>query len=545
MRKFARLKKPAPLFINYLGKTIFVFVAWVILFSLFFINLNPTSLSKRLKEKEISDLTVYAPFGFEYTDENGHIDYVRKDELIIEKGRSITQKELLKLAALDKAKGSKNNLIFYLGIALLFLGFILVGGTYLAIFANRTFNNNKNLLLILVCFILAILFYEITVFFPVNLYLLPISSLSMLISILLGVHPAFITAVVISLVMGLFLDFKITPLIIFLLCGSLGIILVRNARRRFEILNAGFLVGLLKFVLVYCLSAVQRIPSEIFFKDALYGLGSGFLSAFVIMGFLPIFEGVFKITTNITLLELSDLNHPLLKELILKAPGTYHHSLIVGNLAEAACDAIGANSLLARVGAYYHDIGKIEKPSYFSENESVQKSKHGNLVPSMSALIIINHVKGGVELARKYKLNQVIIDFIEQHHGTGLIYYFYQRALENVKDETDLKEEEFRYPGPKAQSKEAAVVLLADSVEASSRTLANPTPSRIEAMVKRIINNKFIDGQLDECDLSLKDLHKIAESFVRILTGIFHSRIEYPDTKPDEGRQNRKEDKKG
>jgi len=203
----------------------------------------------------------------------------------------------------------------------------------------------------------------------------------------------------------------------------------------------------------------------------------------------------------------------------------------VGNLAEEACNAIGANSLLARVGAYYHDIGKIEKAEYFVENQMGTSSKHEKLAPSMSALIITNHAKDGVELAKKYKLKKAIVDFISQHHGTSLIYYFYQRALEKVKTESELKEEEFRYPGPKPQTKETAIVLLADSVEASSRMLNEPTPARIKGLVQKIINNKFIDGQLDECDLTLKDLNKISDSFVRVLTGVFHTRLEYPESK--------------
>ncbi|MBN1353060.1 MAG: HDIG domain-containing protein, partial [Candidatus Omnitrophica bacterium] len=247
------------------------------------------------------------------------------------------------------------------------------------------------------------------------------------------------------------------------------------------------------------------------------------------------------------------LSNPLLKELTIKAPGTYHHSIQVGNLAEEACDAIGANSLLARVGSYYHDIGKKEKAGYFVENEGTSASKHDKLTPSMSALIITNHTKDGIEIAKKYKLNRAITDFINQHHGTSLIYYFYQRALEKVKSDSELKEEEFRYPGPKPQTKETAIVLLADSVEASSRMLSDPTPARIKSLVQKIINNKFIDGQLDECDLTLKDLHNISESFVRVLTGVFHSRLEYPEAKPkkeiknavkNKGKQSRqKEDK--
>ncbi len=240
---------------------------------------------------------------------------------------------------------------------------------------------------------------------------------------------------------------------------------------------------------------------------------------------MPIYEFLFGLTTDIRLLEIADSNHPLLKEMIIKAPGTYHHSLIVGNLAEAACEEIGANSLLARVAAYYHDIGKIENADYFSENQPRQESRHEKLTPTMSCLIIINHVKKGIELAKKYKLNKKIVDMIPQHHGTSVMHYFYQRALEEIEDVEQIQEEVFRYPGPKPQSKEAAVILLADSVEAASRTITNPTAAKINQIVRMVINNKFIDGQLDECELTLKDLHKIADAFGKVLAGVFHTRI--------------------
>jgi putative nucleotidyltransferase with HDIG domain len=250
------------------------------------------------------------------------------------------------------------------------------------------------------------------------------------------------------------------------------------------------------------------------------------MSGIVVAGVLPIFEYLFRLTTDISLLELSDLNHPLLKEMIIKAPGTYHHSLIVGNLAETAAEAIGANSLLARLGSYFHDIGKLEKAEYFSENQTYTGSKHDNLSPTLSGLVITNHVRYGLELAKRYRLNDDIRDFIIQHHGTSLVFYFYQRALERI-EEGEIKEEKFRYPGPKPQTKETAIVLLADSVEAASRTLANPTPSRLKSLVRRVINNKFIDGQLDECELTLKDLERIADTFTHVLIGIYHTRVEY------------------
>jgi putative nucleotidyltransferase with HDIG domain len=231
------------------------------------------------------------------------------------------------------------------------------------------------------------------------------------------------------------------------------------------------------------------------------------------------------------LLELSDFNHPLLKKMILEAPGTYQHSLVVANLAEAAAESIGANPLLCRVGAYYHDVGKIIKPHYFVENQIPYRDVHKNLKPSISKMIIINHVKEGAELAKKYRLRQTIIDFITEHHGRSLVYYFYQRAKE-LHDQQD-HEEEYRYPGPRPQSKEIAIVSLADTIEAFSRTMEEPTPARIKEMVKDVVRKRFTEGELDESELTLKDLERITESFVRILNAIFHTRINYPQNGSD------------
>jgi len=298
---------------------------------------------------------------------------------------------------------------------------------------------------------------------------------------------------------------------------------------------AGLVIGFANMSYLIGMGLVRGLDFNIYIAESLFGLVNGVMSAVIVTGVLPIFENTFKITTDISLLELADLNHPLLKDMVMEAPGTYHHSLVVGNLAEAACEAIGANSLLARVGSYFHDIGKIEKASYFSENQSIDGSAHDKLSPTMSSLIITNHVKNGVELAQKHKLNKKIIDIIKQHHGTGLVFYFFKRALEKIPDEV-VGEQSFRYPGPKPQTKEAACVLLADSVEAASRALDEPTPSRIKGLVRKIINNKFIDGQLDECDLTLRDLEKISEVFIHILTGIFHTRVEYPEEPKKEKR---------
>ncbi len=313
---------------------------------------------------------------------------------------------------------------------------------------------------------------------------------------------------------------------LFLISGIVASLLVFGSRRRMAIIRSGFITGLAQMA---ALLLVDRfMPADP--AKYLILLINGVVSSVLVLGILPFFEYLFRTVTDISLLELADFDQPLLQRMILEAPGTYHHSLIVGNLSEAACQAIGAHALLARIGAYYHDIGKLYKPDYFSENQDVLESKHENLTPTISKMVIMNHVKEGEELARKYKLNPRLVDFVAQHHGTSLVYFFYRRALENVEEEEKVQEEGFRYPGPKPATKETAVVLLADSVEAAVRSLRDPTPAKIEELVHKIINNKFIDGQLDSCDLTLKDLEKISAVFVRILSGIYHSRVTYPES---------------
>jgi len=321
-------------------------------------------------------------------------------------------------------------------------------------------------------------------------------------------------------------------LMIFMICmfsSATGVIASNNARRRTHLIRSGLQIGVVQSLFILCHGLLMGIASKFLAIQPLTGIINGSLGAFFAAGVLPILEYLFKVSTDIRLLELSDLNHPLLKKLVMEAPGTYHHSLIVGNLAEAAAEVVGAKPLLARVGAYFHDIGKIKKPEYFSENQWRAKSRHDDLIPSMSSLIIISHVKDGVDLAKKYGLNKDIVDIIEQHHGTSLVYFFYKRALIIHGDEQSKpKEEEYRYPGPAPQSKEAAIILLADAVEAASRSLDNPTPSRIKNLVDEIINSRFLDSQLDNCELTILDLANIKECFTFILTGIFHTRPKYP-----------------
>jgi putative nucleotidyltransferase with HDIG domain len=267
------------------------------------------------------------------------------------------------------------------------------------------------------------------------------------------------------------------------------------------------------------------------FLRLVMGFAGGILTGILVAGITPIFESMFGFITDIRLLELANLNQPLFQKMIIEAPGTYHHSIIVASLVEAAAEAIGANALLAKVSAYYHDIGKLTKPQYFIENQPNNENKHDKLSPKMSSLIIISHVKDGCELSSEVKLGQQIINIIREHHGTSIVSYFYDKAKKD-KDKSirSLSESDFRYPGPKPQTKEAGLVMLGDVIEASSRTLSNPTPARIHSLVRERIERIYTDGQLDECELTLRNLNTIAETFTKILTGIFHHRVDYPES---------------
>lgn len=337
-------------------------------------------------------------------------------------------------------------------------------------------------------------------------------------------------------------NFNVLNVEVSLFVGALaGVMLSYRVRRRFQVIKAGFFAGIIQFITAFIMEFITFIMTErtqsffplsevdLLFKECVL---NGLIFSIIFLGILPVFEYIFKVVTNISLLELSDFNHPILRRLILEAPGTYQHSLVVANLSEAATEAIGANSLLARVGSYYHDIGKMLKPHYFVENQVPFRDVHKALKPSMSKLIIVNHVKEGVELAKKHKLNPKIIDFITQHHGRTLVYYFYHRAKE-LEPESE-HEEDYRYPGPKPQTKEVAIVSLADTIEALSRTLDEPTPSRIEEMIREVVKKKFMEGELDDTNLTLKDLGKITQSFIRILNALFHTRINYPKSEDKE-----------
>ncbi len=372
-------------------------------------------------------------------------------------------------------------------------------------------------------------------------YAIPLASGSMLTALLIDIHTAIVFTVITSLMAGLWLNSPLYSIFVFAsgLTAAFGVI---RCKKRSTIWKAGFSVSL---ICVFASLIITLFMGELLTIAPLVVAGSallnGILVVILVSALLPMFEYLFKITTDISLLELLDLNQPLMRELLVEAPGTYHHSIIVGNLAETAAEAVGVNPLLARVSAYYHDIGKIKMPDYFIENQIASISKHDKLAPRMSSLILLSHVKEGVELAKKHYLPPVIIDIIQQHHGTSIQTFFYQKAKEQQDTLTPLTEEDFRYPGPKPQSRVAALVLMADAVEAASRVLTDTSPARVSLLVDRIINHCFIDGQLDNCELTLKDIREIRTHFVYLLTSMYHKRIKYPgfdiehedtDTKP-------------
>jgi putative nucleotidyltransferase with HDIG domain len=391
--------------------------------------------------------------------------------------------------------------------------------------------NFLNLVFLFILGLAAILFFK--EHRDVSKFYIPVAAFSMLAALLYRDRElALIYAVMLSILAGLVMDGDIYLTVVLMAGGIAAVLFVWRARRRSRIVTAGALVGFVQAVTALSLAMIlapEAFHWTQFFRFSLKPFTCGLISAFLVAGALPIFEYLFKVVTDISLLEMADFNNPLLKRLVLEAPGTYHHSLMVGNLSEMAAEAIGANSLLTRVGAYYHDIGKLSKPEYFSENQDRHFNKHDALSASMSKLIIMDHVKNGIDLARQFRLNDALTDFIQQHHGTSLVYYFYRRALEATEEIQEVPEASFRYPGPKPTSRETAIVLLADSVEAACRALDEPTAERINDIVRRVINNKFIDGQLDSCDLTLKDLERISATFIHILGAFYHSRIDYPD----------------
>jgi len=469
---------------------------------------------------------------------------VKQGEMIVREGERITDSQLLKLDALRKIGSDSRNMQTAFGLLLSTLILIFVSHR----FANRNIRkynlNNRDLLFMATTFVGLFILIKLAIFVASALesafpyiestsyyYVVPFAVGAMLVRIVLNSEVTVFFAVLASLLIGVLFGNNLF-LTFYAFAGSLTAAhWVRHCKERAMLYRAGLrlsLVNILMIVAIHFLAS-RGLDLQLLYKCG-FALANGLICAVIVTGIVPMVEHFFKYTTDIKLLELANMNSPVLRELMVQAPGTYHHSVIVGNLVEAAAEEINANPLLARVAAYYHDIGKIRKPLYYIENVGIGENRHDKLAPSMSALILMAHLKDGVDIAREHKLGEPIVDIIRQHHGTGLIKFFYEKAKNQANANVQqISERDYRYPGPKPQTREAALIMLADAVEAASRTLTDPTPARIRGMVQKLINNIFIDGQLDECELTLKDLHKIARSFERVLSGIFHHRVDYPE----------------
>ncbi len=515
---------------NYQVKGIIVDIAQKLVLPNITLNLNETMERRKKAAQDIK------PFLYQ----------IKEDEMIVREGERVNEFQLKKLEAMQSQTQDESIITSRLGTALVFICILLVG--YVIFIRHHPIferDRNKNLLFLASALITFLLVTKISASLSDGLapsapfsikassmYLaIPLSAGAMTVALFMGVNLALPFTMVIAVCTMVIFNSRFDMFIYFLLSSAMGAHWMRHCRERVVFIKAGLKLGLINLVFISAVNVYMADFSVIkFLWDWVFAFMGGVISGIVTAGIAPLVEIAFKYTTDIKLLELVNLDRPILRRLMIEASGTYHHSVIVGSMVEAAAATIGANPLLARACGYYHDIGKIKKPLYYIENQSNGKNKHDKLAPSMSSLILISHVKDGVEIAKENKLGQAIIDTIKQHHGTSLISYFYEKARQLNKGEEVLTIDDFRYPGPKPQTREAGLVMLADVIEAASRTLENPTHSRIQGLVQKLVNKIFSEGQLDNCELTLRDLHNIAKSFITILDGIYHNRIEYPES---------------
>ncbi len=468
---------------------------------------------------------------------------VKAGEIIVREGERVSAEQISVLEQLGIQR-SKSYSLTLIGTILFILLLLFLLREYIKLNHREVYYNEKLLLLLGLIFVLIILLSRLVTVVEIpnrpNInamtgFLAPVAAGSMLIAILIDNKLAYFMTVLMAIFVGMmFGGNQLAYMIVAVVSGTIGVYRVSNLSQTSDLARSGIYLAMANIITIIAMSLISgKFSLNVAVLALIIGTTSGLLSAILMIGVLPYLESAFSITSMIRLLELSNPNQYLLKRLLLEAPGTYHHSLMVGNLAEAAAEAVGANPLLVRVGAYYHDIGKIKRPEYFVENQQGNIDPHAKIAPALSALIITSHVKEGLEMARDKHLPQSIVNFIVGHHGTSLTKYFYGRALEEDGGE-NINEDNYRYSGPKPQSKEVALVMLADAAEAAVRSIPEPTSEKIRDMVRKIIRDKLNDGQLEECDLTFRDLDIITATFVRVLEGIYHRRIEYPDITAEE-----------
>jgi len=465
--------------------------------------------------------------------------FVYYDELIVDKNQRITpdiRKKLGSLATIMVERGMQEGgikrLFPTMGKVAFVVALFFLFGVYFAMEDPGILKETRSIFLVaLIVFLVSILTFFIHRL-DASEYLVPTALGAILLATLFDTKIGFAGTAIISVLVGGLWGNEFNLMFVSFFVGVVGVVTINRVRTRNQLFQSVFyLIGAYIFAISF-MGFFRFLTFNEILKQWQWGALNGLLTPIVAYGMLALIESLFDITTDFSLLELSNLNHPLLKRLSLQAPGTYHHSIIVGNLAETAAQAVGANSLLARVGSYYHDVGKLEKAEYFVENQISGGNPHEKLTPRMSALILMNHVKRGLELGEKYKLPSSIKHIISQHQGTTVMSFFYRKA-QNKSGIEDANEEDYRYPGPRPQTKEAAIVMMADAVEAATRSLKDPTHSRIKGLIDDLVDARFKEGQLDESPLTLRDLERIKEGFLTILAGTFHARLEYPEKDED------------
>ncbi len=475
----------------------------------------------------------------------GVIGTVKKDELIVDANQRVTHDAVLKLRSLRNLELAKSNQseFLYPPVArmLLMLLFIAAFLTYLRMELLHVYRDN-GMLAMFTLLTLAVLgsIVALVNWGGQSEFTVPLALAPLVVASLLEKRPALVFTLMLAVLATAVAELRAPFVPVAMMGGVTATYSVSRLRHRWHFVRAFFAIALANLAAILAWDLARLSPTHTLLVDGLAGTLNAFVATLFAFLLLPLVESTFRLTSDITLLELSDLNRPLLRRLQLEAPGTYHHSMVVGSLAEAAAEAIGANSLLARVSAYYHDIGKLAKPEYYAENEpAASRSRHEKLTPSMSALVVKSHITEGLEFARKQRLPRAVRNAIPEHHGTMVMAFFYHKALEA---DAAARREDYSYPGPRPRSRETAILMLADGVEGASRALAEPTPSRIRGLVQRIIDERVRDGQLDDCGLTLQELARIREAFIPVLTAIFHVRVPYPETARRTSREDARRD---
>ncbi len=453
---------------------------------------------------------------------------IKKNQTIVKEGEPVTESqiELLNELGLLKNSAAGDSLYVYFVLGIFVAVILTIEYFYIYKYYRKIFDNTNNLILISIINIISLVLARSTAL--ISPYLVPMIFGPIMLTLLLNYKISLVVSLLNCVLISGVISFKPEVMILAFVSSVLGSTSLRKMQQRNDILLSTAYIALMCAVLTFSTGTLlSNDMMEVLESTAMGGVGI-LLSGILAIGFLPVFETTFDIVTTVKLLELSNPNSPLLKKLLMEAPGTYHHSVLVSNLAELAAEEIGGNSVLARIGSFYHDIGKTKRPYFFKENQIGKDNPHDKITPNLSTLIITSHVKDGLEMAKEYNLPKVIRDIIAQHHGTTLVKYFYYKMKNSPEGGEEVKEADFRYPGPIPESKEAGIIMLADSVEAAVRSISEPTKGKIEEMVNNIIKDKLHSGQLDNCDLTLKDLTQIRQCFLKVLSGIYHERIEYP-----------------